>query len=37
MIIICCGGSLPLCEHDKKEIENLILFKKRFKKSLTNK
>lgn len=35
MLVICCGGSLPPCEHDKKEIEDLILYKERLKKSLT--
>lgn len=30
-VVICCGGSIPPCEHDKREIENLILFKKRLK------
>jgi hypothetical protein len=35
MLVICCGGSIPPCEHDKREIENLILFKKRLKKHLT--
>ena len=34
-VVICCGGSTPPCEHDKREIENLILFKKRLKKHLT--
>lgn len=34
-VIICCGGSIPPCDHDKREIENLILFKKRLKKHLT--
>lgn len=34
-VVICCGGSIPPCEHDKREIENLILFKKRLKKHLT--
>lgn len=34
MTIICCGKSLPLCKHDKKEIENLIFFKKRLKKTI---
>lgn len=34
MLVICCG-SLPPCEHDRQEIENLILFKKRLKKHLT--
>ena len=33
-VIICCGGSVPSCDHDKREIENLILFKKRLKKTL---
>lgn len=33
-VIICCGGSIPPCDHDKREIENLILFKKRLKKHL---
>ena len=27
-VVICCGGSTPPCEHDKREIENLILLKK---------
>lgn len=35
MLVICCGGSIPPCEHDKREIENLILFKKELKKHLT--
>ena len=34
MTIICCGKSLPLCKHDKKEIENLVFFKKRLKKAI---
>lgn len=34
-VVFCCGGSIPLCEHDKREIESLILFKKRLKKHLT--
>ena len=34
-VVICCGGSISPCEHDKREIENLILFKKRLKKHLT--
>ena len=34
-VVIYCGGSIPPCEHDKREIENLILFKKRLKKHLT--
>jgi hypothetical protein len=34
-VVICCGGSIPPCEHDRREIENLILFKKRLKKQLT--
>lgn len=34
-VIICCGGPIPPCDHDKREIENLILFKKRLKKHLT--
>ena len=33
-VVICCGGSIPPCEHDKREIENLILFKKKIKKTL---
>lgn len=32
MVIICCGGLVPPCEHDKREIANLILFKKKWKK-----
>lgn len=36
MLVICCGGPIPPCEHDKREIENLILFKKRLKKHLTS-
>ena len=35
IVIIYCGGSIPPCEHDKREIKNLILFKKRLKKYLT--
>lgn len=35
MLVICCGGSIPPCEHDKQEIENLILFKEKLKKHLT--
>ena len=35
-IVICCGGPLPPCEHDKREIENLILFKKRLTSKLNN-
>ena len=34
-VVICCGDSIPPCEHDKREIENLIFFKKRLKKRLT--
>lgn len=37
VVVICCGGSIPPCEHDRREIENLILFKKEFKKGLTKK
>ena len=33
-VVICCGGLIPPCEHDKREIENLILFKKKIKKAL---
>lgn len=32
--IICCGGSIPPCEHDRREIENLIQIKKKIKKTL---
>ena len=35
MLVICCGGSIPPCEHDKREINNIILFKERLKKHLT--
>jgi hypothetical protein len=35
MVVICCGGSIPPREHDRREIENLIRFKKRLKKHLT--
>lgn len=35
MLVICCGGPVPPCEHDKREIANLILFKKELKKLLT--
>lgn len=34
MIVICCGGSTPPCEQDKKEIQDLIIFKEKFKKML---
>ena len=34
VVVICCGSSIPPCEHDRREIENLILFKKRIKKRL---
>lgn len=37
MLVICCGGSIPPCEHDKREINNIILFKERLKKHLTEK
>lgn len=37
MVVICCGGSIPPCEHDKREINNLIFFKERLKKHLTEK
>lgn len=34
IVVICCGGPIPPCEHDRREIENLILFKKELKKRL---
>lgn len=41
MIVICCPidkmSYQQPNEHDKREIENLIKFKKRLKKDLTNK
>ena len=34
MIVICCGGSIPPCKQDQKEIQNLIIFKEKMKKML---
>lgn len=37
MTVICCGGSIPPCEQDQKEIQELIIFKEKLKKYLTEK
>lgn len=33
MTVICCGGSIPPCEQDQKEIQDLIIFKEKMKKN----
>ena len=35
VVVICCGGPIPPCEHDRREIENIILYKEELKKRLT--
>lgn len=34
MTVICCSGSIPPCEQDQKEIQDLIIFKEKLKKML---